>query len=452
MSGFDNEVLVASGERLEPSNAQSIQLMQEAATDVARINYTGNPEGAVAANPSSLCHDPVSGNVYRKATGTGNTGWALMDSEVPIGQMAYFPTANNTTYPNPNWLLCDGSAVNQADYPTLYQRVGLINEAGTNFVINATATITQIQVAVCFGNSVFTSIGQAGSIYTSTDGITWTSRTSGTASSLRTITYGGGIFVYGGFGGVLATSTDGVTWTARTSGTTSTIFTVVYENSLYVYGTGSGGLATSTDAITWTARTSGTATNIVTITYNNSLYLYGGGAGALATSTDAITWTARSVPTTGVIQGLWYANSNYYLLSAVASFSVFTSTDAITWKRPRQDSSNLSITGVTTKTVVLNINGTYLAAGPQQQNVWTSTDGQNFKFQTLEITTTSNPTISYVAWDGANRLVGVGIAGYNVYADVYTYNTATQFKLPKQYYINQNMQDNTFNNLYIKAL
>lgn len=450
MPGFDNGIVYGAGDRLTPSSAADILRMQQASTDVANINYTGNPEGAVAANPSSLSHDPVSGSIYRKATGTGNTGWALMDSEVPIGQMAYFPTANNTTYPNPNWLLCDGSAVSQATYPTLYQRVGLINEAGTNFAVNVTATITQIQVAVAFGNSVFTSIGQAGSVYTTTDGITWTSRTSGTASSLRTITYGGGIFVYGGFGGVLATSTDGVTWTARTSGTTSTIFTVVYENSLYVYGTVGGGLSTSTDAITWTARTSGTASTIITVTYNNSLYLYGGGAGAYATSTDAITWTPRTIPVTTSILALWYGNSSYYLNAFNAA--VLTSTDAITWTRPRQDVSNFVLPSTTTKTIVLNINGTYLAVSPSAQNAWTSTDGQNFKYQTLEITQTAGPTLSYVAWDGANKLVGVGALGSNFYGSVYSYNTATQFKLPKQYYTNQNLQDNTFSNLYIKAL
>lgn len=52
--------------------------MQEGATDVSRINHTGNPEGVVSANPSSLSHDPVSGNIYAKATGTGNTGWVLL--------------------------------------------------------------------------------------------------------------------------------------------------------------------------------------------------------------------------------------------------------------------------------------------------------------------------------------------------------------------------------------
>ena len=78
MAGFDNEVLYASGIRLEPSDAQSILLMQLTGTDVSRINYIGDPEGAVAANPSSLSHDPVSGVIYQKVSGTGNTGWAVI--------------------------------------------------------------------------------------------------------------------------------------------------------------------------------------------------------------------------------------------------------------------------------------------------------------------------------------------------------------------------------------
>lgn len=82
MAGFDNEVLFCLGERLLPSTSQEIFLMQQESTDVARINYTGDPNGNVSANPSSLCHDPVSGNVYFKQTGTGNTGWVTIQNAV----------------------------------------------------------------------------------------------------------------------------------------------------------------------------------------------------------------------------------------------------------------------------------------------------------------------------------------------------------------------------------
>lgn len=78
MAGFDNDVMYSRGVRLEASTSQDIFLMQQTATDVSRINFTGNPNGSVAANPSSFSHDPVSGNVYFKQTGTGNTGWVLI--------------------------------------------------------------------------------------------------------------------------------------------------------------------------------------------------------------------------------------------------------------------------------------------------------------------------------------------------------------------------------------
>lgn len=77
MSGFDNEVMFSTGERLEISSAQAIAIMQNVSTDISRINFNGDPNGSVSANPSSLCHDRVTGNIYLKQTGTGNTGWVL---------------------------------------------------------------------------------------------------------------------------------------------------------------------------------------------------------------------------------------------------------------------------------------------------------------------------------------------------------------------------------------
>lgn len=76
MSGFDNEVMYAIGNRLEQSTAQAISIMQKTVNDVSIINYGGNPETAVAANPASMSHDVGSGTIYGKSSGTGNTGWS----------------------------------------------------------------------------------------------------------------------------------------------------------------------------------------------------------------------------------------------------------------------------------------------------------------------------------------------------------------------------------------
>ncbi len=80
MAGIENNIVYGGGFKLAESSARDILDMQRSSTDVSNINHTGNPEGVVSANPSSLCHDPVSGSVYKKETGTGNTGWVLLTS------------------------------------------------------------------------------------------------------------------------------------------------------------------------------------------------------------------------------------------------------------------------------------------------------------------------------------------------------------------------------------
>ena len=61
---------------------------------------------------------------------------------------------------------------------------------------------------------LFVAVGYSGTILTSTDGITWISRTSGTSQFLYSVTYSEslGLFVAVGNGGTILTSTDGITW------------------------------------------------------------------------------------------------------------------------------------------------------------------------------------------------------------------------------------------------
>jgi len=118
MAGIQNTIIFSQGERLQVSSSQDISEMQTDVTDVSRINYSGNPEGVISANPSSICHDPASGNFYLKQSGTGNTGWALLSPGGGGGVTEYFssylgsPTAfltgDNTIVP----LVCDGIITN----------------------------------------------------------------------------------------------------------------------------------------------------------------------------------------------------------------------------------------------------------------------------------------------------------------------------------------------------
>lgn len=108
--------------------------------------------------------------------------------------------------------------------------------------------------------SLFVVAGNSGVLRSSPDGITWTPRTSGTASDLFDLADSGALPVAVGSGGVILTSPDGVTWTTRTSGTASTLAGVSWDQSVFVAVGAYGVILSSPDGVTWTARTSGVAT------------------------------------------------------------------------------------------------------------------------------------------------------------------------------------------------
>lgn len=65
-------------------------------------------------------------------------------------------------------------------------------------------------------------VGENGRVYTSTDGTTWTARTSGTTADLLGVAYGGGLWVAVGNAAddeFVITSSDGTTWTSSAIGT-----------------------------------------------------------------------------------------------------------------------------------------------------------------------------------------------------------------------------------------
>lgn len=146
------------------------------------------------------------------------------------------------------------------------------------------------------GAGLFTVTTGSGKIYTSSTGLSWTSRTSGVSTSLNATYYDGTTWVVVGDSGVILTSTNGTTFTSGTSGVTNNLLSISkLSTTTWIAVGASGTIITSPNATTWTTRSSGVAVDLRSVTVAN---LGGGTYNAVAvgrsgvgiSSSDGITW------------------------------------------------------------------------------------------------------------------------------------------------------------------
>lgn len=224
---------------------------------------------------------------------------------------------------------------------------------------------TNINSVATDGLGTWVTVGASGKIASSTDGITWTQRTSQFSTSpISWVAYGGGTWVASGNAGKLSTSTDGVTWTAvapATSGwsTSYAVGNVAYGNGVWVGVNANGTVRTATDPTgAWTSRTNPLGSRQHWCEYNPSLAIWSMGGessstAGMASSTNGTTWTTRNIGG-GVFPSqtiMWGSNSSTIVSSTSTSgtWQMNTSTNGTTWSN------------VTEPTVSGTISGTYPA-------------------------------------------------------------------------------------------
>ena len=105
--------------------------------------------------------------------------------------------------------------------------------------------------------------------------------TDSTATTTTTTT-SSGLYVAVGITGTILTSADATTWTSRTSGTSNHLYGVTYGNSTYIKVVDNGTILTSTDVTTWTPRTSGVSNWIDAPIYKNSTFMTIGDNGTIS--------------------------------------------------------------------------------------------------------------------------------------------------------------------------
>jgi uncharacterized delta-60 repeat protein len=138
-----------------------------------------------------------------------------------------------------------------------------------------------------FLNNTLIIVGASGTIVTSTDGINFTSRTSGTSASLQSVAYGNNIYVVVGGTGVIRTSTNLVTWTSRNAGSLATegLKDIVFASYRFVIVATLGNTGYSDDGITWVTGTTSAGNNgLNCVAFADDIILVGNTDGDIYTS------------------------------------------------------------------------------------------------------------------------------------------------------------------------
>jgi hypothetical protein len=249
-----NAATHSNGWRVGDMIASSINGLGYASLTTCGNNALISAEGKFAAVGAN-------GAIYTSVDGkTGWTPWPIPNFTANLNAITgYAANQNNSTDPALRWIAVgDGGAVAYFDGSTWLE--GSAPGSAANPNTNTLNAITHVA-------SVYTAVGNAGTIMTSSDGITWSSHTasSGTTNNLHGVTHGI-IYVAVGDAGTIITSGDGATWSAiQNSPTTNNLhqvsaFTSIY-GTIYVAVGDAGTVVVSKDGgATWTAATTPPAT------------------------------------------------------------------------------------------------------------------------------------------------------------------------------------------------
>lgn len=181
-------------------------------------------------------------------------------------------------------------------------------------------------------------VGAGGASIYSTDGAAWAAGRpyNSSAPALRSLTQVAGTFVAVGDAGTILSGTDGISWTTRTSGTTNNLNGITH-GGIYVAVGDSGTILASADGATWIAKTSGATSNLRQASSIGNTYVAVGDGGTVATSADGgATWTVQTLTgapnLTGISANLQHATLDSTGLSftstAIAANSRFVAVDS----------------------------------------------------------------------------------------------------------------------------
>lgn len=275
--------------------------------------------------------------------------------------------------------------------------------------------------AIAFASGRFVAVGaytSGNGAITSTDGVNWTQGNAG--ASLYGVTWAGTEFIGVGNGGIIRGSSDGITWSTRTTSVTTSLLSVALGSRLVAVGL-AGTLKYSGDGTTWTSATSPTTQNLLAVAKasNGSGFVAVGGAGVVLTSPDGQTWTQTSsvYADMNAVTARFNPSVDTMFVAVGTGGTILTSSNGTTWTK--QDSK----TGNTLYSVTWT--GTVLVAGGENGTIVTSSNGSTWTASSISGTV---GTVWGVAGNNAN-VIAVGDLG-GAGAIAYSTNSGTSFSAP----------------------
>lgn len=249
---------------------------------------------------------------------------------IPIGTIAATPADSGT------WLQMNGQVTSQSTYAVLFSVIGHQPQFAWTY---SSGLPSAALIHMAFGNSVYVAVGSGGAICTSSNLSTWTSRTSGVATTLNSICWDSdnSLFVVVGASNVILTSPDGTTWTSRTSGVTSALANVIRANGETVAVGSTGWITHSTDNITWTATqpNSGLNNQYIVFTHGTWFTMPISNASGIVYSTDGSSWNYVAKPTTNGANLAGFDGTYFYLIdgsnAGLSTSAIYRSTNGASW-------------------------------------------------------------------------------------------------------------------------
>lgn len=290
-------------------------------------------DNIVVGNQSNIYTYNQSNNTY-VATDTGINGLktnpANNNNEIIFGSDAITPRTLTTRTPNiTDWMLSMAYGNGLWVGVSFGGRIRTSTDTVTWTTRTSNFGTTDIY-SITYGKSVWVAAGNTGQIRTSTDGVSWTTQTSNFgATNINQVLYANNLFVANGrVSSAARSSTDGISWTTITGLDSSGLGT--YGNGLYVYPYYTNGIRRSTDLVTWNNSTPNIGTDVKIVAYANGIYVASGLSGELRTSTDAITWTTRTSHLAGTVTTIANLNNAWVATGGPGTFSLSVD-NGITW-------------------------------------------------------------------------------------------------------------------------